>query len=323
MIESQKFWGEQSNLRHLLEDIWCARQPATVKMYCYAIRKFFSFCTIFGHDISLPVGCNLAASYISFVRRNFGSRGAVSSAINALKWLHNFVPGINQFNDPLNDKMLKLVVDSALRNLPKIRRAKTPLPSDLISSIVSDGLKADVLIEVRNCLIVALAYVMLFRHDEIAHISCNHLSLISGGVSIWLPSCKTDVYKSGNTALLSKGGVFSLLKKYMHLASLRFGEPHFLFGPIEKRGAQWVLQNQKLSYNSYRKVLRSLLTKYGYNADHYGFHSCRSGGASSLAPHVTKAELQSAGRWKDPRSLSSYVKISDKRRLEFSRVLSN
>ena len=322
MIENQKYWGTQANLKHLLEDIWCARRPATVKMYCYAIRKFLSFCTIFGHEIDLPVSCNEAASYISFVRRNFGTRGAVSAAINALKWLHNFVPGINQYNDPLNDKMLKLVVDSALRNLPKVRRSKTPLPADLISSIVSEGLKADSLVLVRDCLIVSLAYVLLFRHDEIAHISCNHLSLISGGVSIWLPSCKTDVYKCGNTALLSKGDVFSLLRKYMHLASLQMGVPHFLFGPIVRRGDKWVLQNRKLSYNTFRKILRTLLTKFGHNPGQYGFHSCRSGGASSLAPHVTRAELQSAGRWKDSRSLTQYVKISDKRRLEFSQVLS-
>ena len=323
MIESQRYWGAQPNLRHLLEDIWCARRPATVRMYCYAIRKFLSFCSIFGHEINLPVSCNLAAAYISFVRRNLGTRGAVTAAINALKWLHNFVPGLSQINDPLNDKMLKLVVDSALRNLPRVRRSKTPLPSDFISKVISDGLEANSLVAVRNCLIVSMAYVLLFRHDEIAHISCNHLSLISGGVSILLPSCKTDVYKCGNTALMAKGGVFSLLQRYMKLASLRFGMPHFLFGPIVKRGNHWVLQNEKLSYNSFRKALRELLMKFGLNPDHYGFHSCRSGGASSLAPHVTKAELQSAGRWKDPRSLSQYVKISDKRRLEFSRVLSN
>ena len=68
--------------------------------------------------------------------------------------------------------------------------------------------------------------------------------------------------------------------------------------------------------------MKSVLTEHGYNADDFGFHSCRSGGASTLASHVTKYELMNAGRWKSARSLSHYVKVSDKRKMQFSGLLS-
>ena len=136
VIESQTYWADCPNLKLLLEDVWCARQPSTVQLYCYSLRKFFAYCAIFNHDITLPVNSGLAASFISFTRHNSGTKGAVSSAINALKWLHNFVPGVNSHNDPLNEKILKLVVDSALRHLPKNTRTKKPLEHEFIESVV-------------------------------------------------------------------------------------------------------------------------------------------------------------------------------------------
>ena len=181
VIESQAYWDGCPNLKHLLEDIWCARQPSTVQLYCYSIRKFLAYCAIFDRDVSLPISSELAASFISFSRHNSGTRGAISSAINALKWLHNFVPGINSNNDPLNEKILKLVVDSALRHLPKNRRNKKPLDHEFIDKVLTDAKNASSLVDVRDRLIISLSYTLLFRHDEIAHISCAHLSLVHGG----------------------------------------------------------------------------------------------------------------------------------------------
>ena len=321
VIESQTYWAGCPSLKLLLEDIWCARQPSTVQLYCYSLRKFFAYCAIFNHDIALPVSSGLAASFISFTRHNSGTKGAVSSAINALKWLHNFVPGVNSNNDPLNEKMLKLVVDSAMRHLPKNKRTKKPLEHEFINRVLSDAKDASLLVDVRDRLIISLSYTLLFRHDEIAHISCAHLSFVHGGLKITIPSSKTDVYKNGGNALLNRGKVFSLLMRYMEMAGLSLGDAHFLFGPIIRQGDRDCIGNSKLSYNSYLKLLKSCLSLYGYNPDQYGFHSCRSGGATSLASQVTKYELLNGGRWKDARSLSHYVKLSDKRRMQFSSML--
>ena len=215
-----------------------------------------------------------------------------------------------------------MVVDSALRHLPKRRVSKLPLSNEFIDKILIDAANCTTLVDIRDKLILSLSYTLLFRHHEISHILCAHLSLISGGLNILIPSSKTDVYKNGNQALLSKGRVLSLLEKYMALAGLSVGEPHFLFGPIIRQRSRDCIKNSKLSYNSYRKILRSQLLAYGYNSDQYGFHSCRSGGDTSLANKISKFELQSAGRWKNARSLAHYVKIPNKRRLQFSSMLS-
>ena len=222
----------------------------------------------------------------------------------------------------MNDKFLKLVVDSALRHLSRQPQAKAPLPQEFVSLLLKESNSCFSLVDIRDRLIITLSYSLLLRHDEIAHISCSHLSEVDGGLKIAIPSCKTDVYKNGGQVLLSQGCVLSLLRRYMNMANLAAGDPHFLFGPIIRQGNRDCIKNSKLSYTSYWKILKDMLSRHGYDAKKYGFHSCRSGGASTLAGHVTKYELLNAGRWKSARSLSHYVKIPEKRMLQFSDLLS-
>jgi hypothetical protein len=85
--------------------------------------------------MSLPVSALRAANYISFVKDNAGTKGAISVAWNALKWLHNFVPFLNKFNDPLEDKIVKCVVESALRAISGLKREKKPLSRNFVRDI--------------------------------------------------------------------------------------------------------------------------------------------------------------------------------------------
>lgn len=148
------------------------------------------------------------------MKHNYGSRGAVQTAFNALKWIHNFVPGINKFNDPLDNRIVKCVVESALRSLVVKRNAKEPLSANFMSIIVNSINKNSSLLDARDCLIISLAYSLLLRHDEISHMLCSHISVLKSGLRILIPSSKTDVYKNGQrfcllfTFLLSIFGEF-------------------------------------------------------------------------------------------------------------------
>jgi hypothetical protein len=235
------------------------------------------------------VGSSLAANYLSFVKHTLGSRGAVQTAFNAIKWVHNFVPGINKFNDPLDDRIVKCVVESALRSLPVKRNLKEPLSADFISKILSSIDKDSSLLDVRDCLIISLAYTLLLRHDEISHVLCSHISILKNGLKVLIPSSKTDVHKNGKHVFLAKGATCSLVFTYLSLANLNVGDNHFLFGPISlDKSSVGFIKNSKLSYNSYRNILRSRLELCGLNPDKFGFHSCRSGGASNLATNATQ-----------------------------------
>jgi hypothetical protein len=73
--------------------------------------------------------------------------------------------------------------------------------------------------------------------------------------------------------------------------------------------------------SSHMAVVKNQVCKLGLDPVLYGTHSLRSGGATDLATEVTEFELLLSGRWRDPRSLNSFVKVSDERRFKFSQNL--
>ena len=98
---------------------------------------------------------------------------------------------------------------------------------------------------------------------------------------------------------------------------------HFLFSSIryDKSLRDFATTNDKLSYNVYRNIVKQAVSNLGLNPKDYGTHSCRAGGATDLAPRISEYELLISGRWADPRSIGSYVEISQERRIEISNLL--
>jgi hypothetical protein len=76
--------------------------------------------------------------------------------------------------------------------------------------------------------------------------------------------------------------------------------------------------NEKLSYTAYLSIVRSQIAGLGLDT---GAHNLRKGGATDLATQVTESKLLLSGRWRDPRLLESYVKVSDDQRFALSEKL--
>ena len=325
MFESQECWGDRgewSGSKRILESIWHARKPGTIRLYCYALRKFFEHGVLCGRDLVLPIDSVSACAYVSYLRDSGASCGAVKVAYNAMKWAHNFVPGILAFNDPLDEKIVKRVFESALRAIQPNRNPKTPLSKEVIDRIFSQLHNASSLTECRDALVVTLAFALLLRHDEVSHLSCAHLERVGKNVRVKISSSKTDSLNIGRDMWLAEGKTTRLLDRYLFKAGLSFGMNHFLFGPIDPRGPGKGVKNEKLAYHTFRKILRTQLEGQGVDPVGFGFHSCRSGGATELAQNATPYELMAQGRWKDQRSLAHYVEIPVQRRVQLSQLLS-
>ena len=183
----------------LIKRIWAARRPSTVEKYCYAVRRFFSYCSVNNIVINLPIDSLLAANYLIEISEKNGTKGAVSDALISLKWLHSFIPGLNSQNDPLQEEFLFRITQSINRTKAKMKERKTPLSEEMISQIVAHPLKKSnaSLIELRDTLIPGLAFALLLRHDEVAHLSCKHICQNDAGPKIHIPSSKTDVVREG------------------------------------------------------------------------------------------------------------------------------
>ena len=250
-----------------------------------------------------------------------GTKGAVESALAALKWVHSFVPGINQWNNPMNDEFLSKMISSSRRSIKPTKNQKKPLSGDIIRKMIQIS-NLDKVIELRDCLFVSLSFCLLLRHDDVSHITLNHISDVDEGYKILIPKSKTDKFRNGSHVFLSKSNeecsVSKLLESYLVKVNLSLGKNHFLFFPLSANNGK---RNEKLSYSSYHDIIRRLVSKVNLDPDEYGTHSCRSGGATLLAPHVTEHELLTTGRWKDARSIRSYVEMNDSSRLSISEIL--
>ena len=268
--------------------------------------------------MTLPLPSIFIAQYLDFSKQR--SAYAVQEAISSLKWLHYFVPGLNSSNNPLNDEFLSRIVESTKRNDPKTKTRKKPLTAEMINKIANDISSYSSLTDIRDALIPSLAFALLLRHDEVSHLNFNHFSVQEEGLKIHIPSSKTDTYRDGKYVFLSKGNsaVYNLVFKYIAKTGINFGTNHFFFGPIviEKGGPK--LQNKILSYDAYSRIFKNAVSKQGMNPDDFGTHSARSGGATTLFPFTNEFELMLSGRWADPRSLGSYVEISDHSRFELN-----
>ena len=306
----------------IIEQVWSARQASTVNKYCYSLRKYFAFLCMFNGDIALPISAIEAAKYIAYLRVNSAAHSAFKIILCAMKWINNFFPGISQNNCPLSDNFLTLLKDSALRDIQANKNQKEIISGDSISRI--SGLLPDkpTPIQFRNILMPVLGYALLLRHDELSHLNCMYMSESLDGVTILIPSSKTDVYRNGKKVMLArsenKRSAFQLLKHYLDLINLEMGFNHFLFTPLVGN----IPVNQKLSYGVFRDNIKNLMSTLGFDPQFFATHSVRSGAATSLASKVTEFELLIIGRWRDRRSLNSYVKVSDQRRFEISRELS-
>ena len=270
----------------------------------------------------MPIDSVSACCYFTYLSESNAKLGAIRTAFNALKWAHSFVPGLNKFNDPLDDNVTKRVFESALRSIKPGRNMKAPLTSVLIKRIIDTLGESPSLKQIRNAAIISLAHNLLLRHDEISHLSCAHVLEDEDRFKIRIISSKTDTLRNGKEVLLAKTegkySTSSLLSRYLNKAGLKTGQNHFLFCPLVGLNR---VANQKLSYSSFRLILKGAVESAGADSSLFGFHSCRSGGATDLATNLSSYELMTAGRWKDPRSLAHYVEIPDARRLEWSRSL--
>ena len=326
VILNQPCWGDCTDelKNKIVSSIWDARKPSTISKYCYSVRKFLTFCKEISTDPILPFSAMTIAQYLETIKES--SNSSVTDALTSIKWLHYFIPGINSFNNPLNDEFLARIVESSKRSSNKEKNRKKPLTSDIIGKILGNLPSDPSLEDLRNTLIPVLAFALLLRHDELSHLNCSHFTAMSEGLKVHIPSSKTDTYRDGKYVFLSKknSSVYNLVFRYISKAHLDFNCNHFFFCPIVKNRSDLTcsIRNQKLPYETYNSIVKGAVAKIGLDPREYGTHSARSGGASTLYPYVSQYELMLSGRWADPRSLGSYVEIATDTRFDINSRLS-
>ena len=327
-VQKQQVWARHNEtiVNTILKSIWDGRESSTVEKYCNYLRKFLEYLISNKLSTDLPFTSLSVAVYITKLKNENVSKSSIDSTMAALKWIHAFIPGINFANNPMNDDFLAKIMSSSKRREATSKNQKMPILGYHICEMIHQSDLNDV-IQLRDCLIVSLAYCLLLRHDEFSHLVLNHFEECSLGLKIFIPKSKTDKYRNGTHVLLDKSinpiSPYILFKKYTSMVGLNIGDNHFLFHPLKKCKDSYHSENKILSYVSYHDIVKRMVTKIGLDPSLYGTHSLRSGGATALAPDVTEHELLVSGRWADSRSIRSYIQLSDEYRFNMNKMLQN
>ena len=297
------------------------KKTITISKYCLSLRKFLIYCRGLAIPFILPMSSLLVAQYLQNVKQT--SKSAVKDALTSIKWLHYFVPGINSVNNPLNDDFLFRMLDGANRNNIKTKNRKKPLTHDIICSMIQSTPPNPTLTELRNTLIPILAFALLLRHDELSHLNFHHFQVMDDGLKIHIPTSKTDTYREGKYVYLSQknSAVYNMIFDYSSKSGRNFDDNHFFFGPITVKDRVHCLENKKLSYDMFNRIVKTAVANLGLDPKDFGTHSARSGGATTLFPYVNQFKLMISGRWADPRSLGSYVEVPASSRFDINSKL--
>ena len=103
--------------------VWLARQPSAIGKYALEIRQLKRYCEECNLKLSLPVDSEMAIKFLLHRKSSTCSYASVKSAFHALQWINSFVPGLNDANDPLNDRMISKILENAQRARLRLPRS--------------------------------------------------------------------------------------------------------------------------------------------------------------------------------------------------------
>lgn len=74
-----------------------------------------------------------------------------------------------------------------------------------------------------------------------------------------------------------------VLQRYVDLSGIDLSSPLPLFRPLvfHRSSSTYTLRSGKISYTTFRDILRNILSQLGYNPNDYSLHSSRSGDITS------------------------------------------
>ena len=307
-----------------------AKADGTLLSYLYKSRQFFAWLSNLQIKIILPIQDKIIAAYLVDIKSHCNSDSTFISTAASLKWLHSLV---NSKPNPVDAPIVQQIINSGKKTLHKPPVQKLPLSLHHVKSIIDKfGSPSNSLLELRTACYISLKYALMFRHDEMAQLKANHLTLLPDdkGLSIFIPRSKTDVFREGSTAYISnsfnKYSPVSLLQRYISGCDITIGQDSFIFTPLSyfsSTKSYKPILHKSLSYTRCREIFLDALKQIGIEEPKaFGLHSLRSGGATHLANKGVSEELiMQHGRWKTTNAKNRYVQRELGQRLAVSTTI--
>jgi integrase len=143
----------------------------------------------------------------------------------------------------------------------------------------------------------------------VKYVRVDDLTETPDGLKVNIRTSKTDQDGQGHIIAIPHGQKFPVtmaLKKWLQMAQIHQG---FVFRRVHKGGKTVGDALQPLAVS---QILKSYITRIGYNADEYGAHSLRSGFLTEAAEHgASLFKILEISRHKSTDMILHYIKSAE------------
>ena len=314
------------NVDLLMELLSESRADSTVKTYFAGFCRWKKWALTYGIDNSdiFPAKPFYVAIYLSSLVQTSRTASPIISAFYSLQWAHNLIGKPS----PTEVIIVKNVFEGAKRRLASPVEKKEPITPELLSKVYHSMFKDNDLMSQRIICACLLAYSGFLRVSELLHIRRCDIIFNSCYASIFIPKSKTDIYRDGNSVVISRVDSelcpVKNLEIYLSLANIQFDSDEYIFRNIVRFKDHFELrkENKPLSYTRIRELFIDAFQPFVPDINKYGLHSLRSGGATKCANlGISDRLFKRHGRWRSETAKDGYVKDSLNDRLIVSKNL--
>ena len=269
------------------------------------------------------------AIFLNHLVVTHGTVGAIRDAVYGINWAHH----ASGYISPTEDPFVKLVHKGAERLCAKPRSKKDPLTAPFMKALYDhyrplSGSRPDLKI-LRFLLIAMLGFAGFFRIEELLSTKLTNVHVYGDHMTIFLPKCKTDQLRQGNTVYIARLGSrycpVGLLEDFLSAANIRLpavADEHLIPRLIKVRGGHKIHPSLGISDTTAREVFATHIQVISKGGLKFSPHSLRAGGASEAAHHDVGDRLISLhGRWKSGKARDGYIQDALEARLTVSKSL--
>jgi len=291
----------------------------TRRSYNMAWRAFLRYCNR-KHVRAFPADPITLMDYVTWLAGvKKISQSSIQVAVAALTYIHDHVdtgtgmPAEDRHQkNPARDPRFQQVFRGVRRATRAPKAVKQPLTIDLIERI-AEVITKNTLADARLKALILVGFAGAFRRSELVGIELKHVDFQRSGMTIALPSSKTDQEGPGDIVnipyIRAKPQVCPVvaLKRWINMADITDGP---IFRQISKHGSPTV---RGLSPPSVGVLLKEALSRAGLEdqvAD-FGAHSLRAGFVTSAA-EAGEAEwkIMQVTRHRSTSTLRQYIRNS-------------
>ena len=284
--------------------IAASQSAATKRAYASDLKHFFA------HGGSVPTSPTVLAEYLARCAEKL-SVATLERRLTAIHKAHLE----KSLESPARSETVKRVMQGIRRTLgTKQRQVQPMVKDDLLAALVMIDQQKMPIKAARDRALLLVGFASAMRRSELVAVRVEHLTYLSNGLEIFLPSSKTDQEAQGRTVFIPYANgercPVRALEQWLEVSEIKEG---FVFRAVSRHDR---VAAQGLSAQSVALVVKASVTRVGGDARNVSGHSLRAGYCTSAAEKGLQPwQIREQTGHKSDVTLAKYIRPVARRRI--------